>query len=218
MPGKNSRDRKYLTEHELRNVFMAITRMRDFLIFGLIFEAGMRPSEIGCDNGAGIPPLLIRNIEDVLLGRENLIHLDRAKYHKNGRDVVLANPIMIDELRRFLNPGAEELEPEEFSKYITSIRDQPVFLSQKGNGISVRQIQTLFRKIAIKAGLPENKRNVYILRHTHAVAFLKNTKDLESLRQNLGHASIKTTAIYGEMIMDDAEDSYKEMYKKVINE
>lgn len=211
-----SKNRKYLTSIELENFFTSITRMRDFLIFGLIFEAGMRIGEIGCDNRAGIGPLLVRNIEEVLLGKSNLIHLDRAKYHKNGRDVILANPIIVEELRKFVSPGTEGLTEEQYRKYIISIREQPVFLSQKGNGISVGQIQTLFRKYAIKAGIREGKQNPYVLRHTHAVAFLKNSNnDLESLRQNLGHSSIKTTAIYGEMVMDDAEDSYNEMYDKL---
>jgi site-specific recombinase XerD len=210
-----SQNRKYLTEMELKNFFTSITRMRDFLIFGLIFEAGMRPSEIGCDNRAGIGPLLIRNIEEVLLGKSNLIHLDRAKYHKNGRDVIIANQVIIEELRKFISPSVDELTYEQYEKYIASIRNQPVFLSQMGNGISVRQIETLFKKIAIRAGIQEGRRYPYILRHTHAVAFLKNTKDLESLRQNLGHSDIKTTAIYGEMILDDALDSYEEMYDKM---
>ena len=214
MSGSGSRERKYLTEHEHSSFFTEIIRMRDFLIFGLIFEAGMRPSEIGCDNRAGIPPLLIRNIEDVLLGRGNLIHLDRAKYHKNGRDVPIVNPIMIEELRRFINPGAEELEDKDFEKYIITIRDQPVFLSQKGNGISVRQIQTLFTKLAIKAGLPENKRNVYILRHSFAVHAIKSKKiSVEAIRKAMGHASIKTTSIYFEMCMDDSIEEFKELYK-----
>ena len=210
-----SQNRKYLTEQELKNFFTSIVRMRDFLIFGLIFEAGMRIGEIGCDNRAGIGSLLIRNIEEVLLGKSNLIHLDRAKYHKNGRDVVIANPIMIEELQKFISPGTETLTHKQYEKYVTSIRTQPVFLSQMGEGISVRQIQRLFKKIAIKAGIQENKAHPHILRHTHAVAFLKNKGDVESLRKNLGHSSIQTTGIYLEMIMDDSVDSYKEMYAKI---
>lgn len=208
-------NRKYLTENELEQFFKSINSMRNFLIFALIFECGMRPSEIGCDNRAGIGPLLVRNIQEVLLGGGNLIHLDRAKYHRNGRDVVIANPIMIEELQKFISPGTETLTYEQYQKYITSIKEQPVFLSQLGEGISVRQIQRLFKKIAIKAGIPENKRNVYILRHTHAVAFIKNKGDIESLRKNLGHSSIQTTGIYLEMVMDDSVDSYKEMYAKI---
>lgn len=210
-----SQNRKYLTEQELKDFFTSVVRMRDFLIFGLIFETGMRVGEIGCDNRAGIGPLLIRNIEEVLLGKSNLIHLDRAKYHKNGRDVVIANPIMIEELQKFISPGTETLTHEQYEKYVTSIKGQPVFLSQLGEGISVRQIQRLFKKIAIKAGIPENKQNVYILRHTHAVAFIKNKGDVESLRKNLGHRSIQTTGVYLEMVMDDSVDSYKEMYAKI---
>lgn len=210
--------RTYLTESELRDFFKSIHSARDFVIFGLIFESGMRPGEIGYDPRTGVPPLLIRNIEDVLLCRGNLIHLDKAKYHRDGRDVVIANVIIIEELRKFISPGTDNITYEQYEKYLRSIRDEPVFLSQKGTPISVQQIRTLFKKYCARAGIRKEKSFPHILRHTHAVAALKNHVDLESIRQNLGHSNIATTSIYTKMIMDDALESYGKMYHEVMED
>lgn len=208
-------NRKYLSPTELKNFFTSIDNMRNFLIFGLIFECGLRPSEIACDNRGGFKGLRIRDIEEVLLGNSNLIHLTRAKYHPQGRDVVLGNQLIIEELRKFISPGTDTLTYEQYEKYITTIRDEPVFLSQKRNAISVQQIQALFKKYAKKAGIQEGRQYPYMLRHTHAVAFVKNKGSVESLRKNLGHSNIRTTSIYIEMVMQDVEEDYKEMYNNI---
>ena len=92
-----SKHRKFLTEYELQDFFLAIDNMRDFLIFGLIFEAGLRPGEVGHNKRANVSPLLIKNIEDILLDRGNLIHIDKAKHHSEGRDAILINDILIEE-------------------------------------------------------------------------------------------------------------------------
>lgn len=180
----------------------------------------MRPGEIGSDNRKSYSAIKVRAFEDVLLGRGNQIHLTRAKYHPEGRDVIIANPIIIDELIRFtLPPGVDDINDVTFdmyAKHIRSIRDEPMFLSQKKNGISVRQIETLFKNLAHRCNITEDKSHPHVLRHTHAIAFLKNTKDWESLRQNLGHKSYAAIKTYSEQIMDDAEKSYKGMYERIL--
>lgn len=210
-----SSNRLYLTENEYERLFKAIDKVRDFLIFSLIGECGMRPGEIGRNSCRDIPPLLVRSIEDVLLGRGNLIHLERAKRHPNGRDVILVNPIVISEFRRFFWPGVEEPTEEEFEEHITELRNEPVFMTQVNTGISVRQIRLLFKKYALKAGLPPNKQHPYILRHTMAVMALKSKKvSIETIRQALGHSNIKTTSIYVAMVMDDAVEEMKKLYEE----
>jgi len=213
-----SKRRKYLTPSELRDFFISIHNTRDFIIFALIFEAGMRPGEVGYNPRTGVSPLLIRNIEELLLGRGNLIHLDRAKYHEDGRDVVMVNEIIIEELRKFISPGTDTITFEQYEKYIRSIRDEPVFLSQKGTPISIQQIRTLFKKYCARAGIRSDKAHPHCLRHTHVVAGIKSGLDLESIRQNLGHRNLATTAIYAEMVLDDAVESYSKMYSKVMEE
>lgn len=213
-----SKRRKYLTSSELKDFFTSIHSARDFIIFALIFEGGMRPGEIGYDHRTGVPPLLIRNIEELLLGKANLIHLDRAKYHEDGRDVVIVNEVVIEELRKFISPGTDIITYEQYEKYIRSIRGEPVFLSQKGTAISVQQIRTLFKKYCSRVGIRKEKSFPHILRHTHVVAALKNHVDLESIRQNLGHRNIATTGIYAEMILDDSIEAYGKMYNRVMSD
>jgi len=74
--------------------------------------------------------------------------------------------------------------------------DQPcIFVSQRGNPISVRTIQSRIRYWARKQGLPQQ---VYphLLRHSFASHMLESSGDLRAVQELLGHADISTTQVY----------------------
>lgn len=70
-----------------------------------------------------------------------------------------------------------------------------IFVSQRGNPISVRTIQTRIRYWARKQGLPQQ---VYphLLRHSFASHMLESSGDLRAVQELLGHADISTTQVY----------------------
>jgi len=70
-----------------------------------------------------------------------------------------------------------------------------VFVSQRGNPIAVRTIQTRIRHWARHQGMPQN---VYphLLRHSFASHMLESSGDLRAVQELLGHADISTTQIY----------------------
>jgi len=70
-----------------------------------------------------------------------------------------------------------------------------VFVSNRGNPISPRTIQTRIRYWAKRQGLPQN---VYphLLRHSFASHILESSGDLRGVQELLGHADISTTQIY----------------------
>jgi integrase/recombinase XerD len=70
-----------------------------------------------------------------------------------------------------------------------------LFNSQKGANLSREQISRIFRGLATRAGLPERKRHVHILKHSRA-SHLVGHVDLAFVRQILGHKSIASTMIY----------------------
>jgi len=74
----------------------------------------------------------------------------------------------------------------------------PVFLSQKGGGISIDHVNTLVAKYGEQANLrnpnPRRKRiNPHLLRHSFARHFLDAGGSLRALSYILGHSSISTT-------------------------
>ena len=70
-----------------------------------------------------------------------------------------------------------------------------VFVSQRGNPIAVRTIQSRIRHWARKQGLPQQ---VYphLLRHSFASHILESSGDLRAVQELLGHADISTTQVY----------------------
>ena len=76
-----------------------------------------------------------------------------------------------------------------------SFEEPHVFVSQRGNPIAVRTIQSRIRHWAKYQGMPQN---VYphLLRHSFASHMLESSGDLRAVQELLGHADISTTQIY----------------------
>ena len=76
-----------------------------------------------------------------------------------------------------------------------SFEEPHVFVSQRGNPISPRTIQSRIRHWAKHQGMPQN---VYphLLRHSFASHMLESSGDLRAVQELLGHADISTTQVY----------------------
>ena len=70
-----------------------------------------------------------------------------------------------------------------------------IFVSQRGNPISVRTIQTRIRYWARRQGLPQQV-CPHLLRHSFASHMLESSGDLRAVQELLGHADISTTQVY----------------------
>ena len=55
---------------------------------------------------------------------------------------------------------------------------------------------TVFRKLALKTGIPAELAHPHILRHTRAIELLRNGVPVTIVQRILGHASLSTTAVY----------------------
>ena len=75
-----------------------------------------------------------------------------------------------------------------------SFEEPHVFVSQRGNAIAVRTIQTRIRYWAKRQGMPQN---IYphLLRHSFASHMREASGDLRAVQELLGHADISTTQI-----------------------
>lgn len=158
---------KYLRQDEVRRFFVAISDPRDRLIFLLAYLYGLRVGEIS---------LLRRS--DVDLARSRIV----VRRLKNGNwtERPLFSSVR-SQLRRYL---ADALTEEE----------APLFSGRRGP-LRKRQIQSLFSRYRLAAGLPP-RLTCHALRHSIATHLLDAGCSLEFVQDHLGHRSIRSTSIY----------------------
>ena len=83
----------------------------------------------------------------------------------------------------------------------------------KGERISKRALQKFFKKMIKKAGLPEHY-HIHCLRHTYTTFLLKASNyNYRFVQTQLGHASIKTTQTYANVIEVDGRKAVEKIYK-----
>ena len=94
-----------------------------------------------------------------------------------------------------------------------SFEEPHVFVSQRGNPIATRTIQTRIRYWAKHQGMPQN---VYphLLRHSFASHMLESSGDLRGVQELLGHADISTTQIYTHLDFQHLAEVYDKAHPR----
>lgn len=169
-PKKPSKQINYLTLDEAEKLLSSIDKRngeRDFCIITLFLNCGLRLSEL-----CNIKILDIRN--DILVVRG-----------KGDKDrTVYLNEKCIKAINTYL-----EVRPE--------IKNKFLFLSERKNHLSKRQIQHIVKKCIGNANLDTHKYTTHKLRHTAATLLYKYANvDIRTIQQILGHKNIATTTIY----------------------
>jgi site-specific recombinase XerD len=72
-------------------------------------------------------------------------------------------------------------------------RDQPLFISRNGKGISMRWLDELMRLYAKLAGIPERKANMPVWKHTCGTTLLGEGWDVWRVQDWIGQADIRNT-------------------------
>ena len=158
--------------------------LRDRTILEVLFSTGLRISEL------------------VALNRDS-INFKRGEFSirgKGGRVRVV-----------FLSPRAAEAL-KEYLKHRTDTEEALFAGTQKKPGrLTVRQIQRLIGRYAVKAGIAK-KVTPHTLRHLFATDLLINGADLRSVQALLGHASITTTQIYTHLTDKQLKEIHKSFH------
>jgi integrase/recombinase XerD len=171
--------------------------IRNRAILAVMLNMGLRVSEV-----SNLRP------GDINLTKNKL----RIVQGKGGVDRDLTIPFNTAEL---LKAWKDKKPVGEYFFCITKNRKNGNFSSTVGSKLSVRNIQTFVKRYAIRAGIHKNI-SPHTLRHTYATQYYRQTKDIETLRQILGHADISTTTIYITLANIDVENGMNQFIETKI--
>lgn len=178
---------RYLSDPELTR-FMAAVRERrhchqprDYALFALLANTGMRPSEARA----------LTRADCHLDGREPWVRLHRIS-KKHG-------PAPLEYL--VLNVAVAGI----VKAHVASLPDDP---STKLFAFTKRQGARLFHYYADKAGIVP-KRKIYALRHTVGMRLWRHTHDIRLIQAIMGHTNQAATAGYIHTAPEKIRDAYE---------
>ena len=155
------------SQDELKRLFSVPDRLKQRVMFSLIYSAGLRVSEL-CN-------LKITDIDSDRMQ----IRIRQSKGNKD-RYVVLSEKILIG-LRKYVG----SFFPKE---YLFNGR-------KKGTALGTSAVQQSFR-LAMKKAKINKEATVHTLRHTYATHLLEQGVDIVTIKEQLGHSCIETTMMY----------------------
>jgi len=144
---------------------------RNLAIFELIYATGIRISE-----------LTSLKVSDLKNSMEVIQVTGKGK---KDREVVVGSHAQ-NALKKYLKEARNLLDKKKSSV---------LFLNERGDGITVRQIQRILKQAIGQMGLSK-KISPHTLRHSFATHLLEGGADLRAVQELLGHESLSTTQNY----------------------
>jgi integrase/recombinase XerD len=189
----------YLTAEEVKKLAKNATspKLRNEVIIRLLFHTGMRRAEL-----ADV------RLKDLSLD-ERHIEVNDTK-NNQSRDAFFPEKLK-GMIQRWIAVGRES--------YATA--DSPyLFNTEKADQIHPDAVNKVVKKAAENAGLQthdyddtigrsRSKITAHTLRHSCAIAMLKNGNDTRTIQKILGHSNIETTEVYLELTEDDLKSRYQ---------
>ncbi len=86
-------------------------------------------------------------------------------------------------------------------------KNSRTFESPNGSWLEYRAIQAIYDRAFKRVGLPHT--GTHVLRHTFAVRFLDQTKDIYALQKLLGHTDLKVTQVYAKYSNEAVRRSFQ---------
>jgi integrase/recombinase XerD len=159
---------------------------RNFVMCKLMLDTGLRVSEV-----TGLKMDHIDWADHGIIVREGKGAKDRKVWFS-------------DEMENMLR---EWIERKPDSDYL--------FPTNSGGEIDHGYLRRMVKKTAKKSDVSEaEKVSPHTLRHTFATDFYRETKDLHTLQNLLGHENIETTEIYVHLVDEDAKEAVRNFRKE----
>lgn len=156
------------------------TRQRDLAILTLMLGTGIRVSEcVGLD------------VTDVDFKVNSLTIVRKG----GGQDIIYFG----EEVHTVLE---EYIQGERKRTHIADGNEKALFISSKGNRISVDAIERLVKKYG-RIAVPNKKITPHKLRSTYGTALYRETGDIRLVADVLGHENVNTTIDYYAAIEDE---------------
>lgn len=183
---KHCEDQAILSE--LKHTWQPV---RDWAIIDTALSTGLRVQEL-CD----------LKIKHLYLGNgQNSIYVERGKCGK-PRLVQISNKLK-HHLKKFLLWKKGQGESIESDSYL--------FCSKRSPKITRTAMYKVFKKCLIEAGI-EPKYSIHSARHTYGTLLYQKTKDLRLVQKQLGHATVKTTEVYADVLNEDIKNAVNTLY------
>lgn len=188
-PKQNSRLPVFIDEQGMRRLFEEVEYpegwegMQDRLILQLLYETGMRVSEL-C--GLNRRDITERGIK--VLGKRN-----------KERVIPLSKKTEVQ-----LQVMWKEMEKDGLSSELSS----PMFLTKKGERVPRKFV---YEKVNYYLSMVSSvqKKSPHILRHTFATHLLTNGASLSTVKELLGHSSLSATQIYTHNSIEQLKNIHK---------
>ena len=163
---------------------------RDHLIIAILYEAGLRLSElIGLD------------LQDINLQAQTLKVTGKGRKERIipfGEGLLHLINIYIGERTSYQRDGSDK---------------EAFLLTSKGTRLTAYTVRTMVKeKLGLVTG--QRKRSPHVLRHTFATSMLNHEADLESVKELLGHARLQTTEIYTHTTFEELKKVYSEAHPR----
>jgi integrase/recombinase XerC len=164
---------------------------RDKVIVTMLYSTGMRAAElIGLD------------VTDVNM-RESLVSVIGKR---NKQRLIPMIPELHDGLSAYL---------AERERLLSDVAENQALFLDAGTckRISYAKLRVLVRDALAKVTM-QSKRSPHVLRHSFATSMLNHSADLQSVKELLGHESLKTTAIYTHTTFEELKKMYNQAHPR----
>ncbi|MFV0290618.1 MAG: tyrosine-type recombinase/integrase [Mangrovibacterium sp.] len=161
---------------------------RDFLVVSMLYDAGMRVSEI-----VGLKDSDVRQSENVIrvLGKGRKVR------------IIPYPPILNQAISSYL-----ECRNREFGS------DVPSFLLTLKGKESYREMVYNIVKKYLSLVTTLEQRSPHVLRHSYATHMMNNGADLNDVKELLGHSSLAATQVYTHTTTERLKELYKQAHPR----
>lgn len=164
---------------------------RDKTIISMLYSTGMRAAEI---LGLDLADVDLRNAMVSVVGK------------RNKQRLIPLHPELLRELEDYMLAREAALggKPE----------DSALFVEERsGKRIAYPKLRVIVRDALSRVTI-QSKRSPHVLRHSFATSMLNNFADLQSVKELLGHSSLKTTAIYTHTTFEELKKLYNQAHPR----